>query len=1304
MHRTLLGLVCALTLLLPSHVARADDAVPLDFSQAQWIWAAGDAPLGDMVGFRRTVEVAGKPVFGRLWITADAAYELTVNGSVLGEADGWADPEQYDLASVLKQGANQLTIKTVGGRHPGLLVSGRIVDADGRLIDLVSDAQWKASRQLPAGWEGAEFDASGWAAAASLGQYGSPPWGRLTGMNVGEAQKAYDALAFDVPDESGAHPASAFMGQYAVPALADRYLDYLTVDRVTGRFASDSGDSSRLFVRYRQSGGVTSPAQFDFQQYESDLKLLAELGFDIALSGFGWADLLDADGRWAKVGLQPAGLDNVEYAYQAVDVALDMAEAHGLHVLALMDLSQPLAVLPAEHRDKVLVADTLWDGLLRGVAKVAKRYANRPVLAGWVVGPDALPAFPRSDEPMVRQLWEEQLRSNYGSIGALREAWSATGLASFADVPLPNGPDAPGASDLGALDGRLVGSRMASLADALRAADPHHLLVAAAGDPARPLPISGALAYHVVAAATVLGNTITGPDGIPAYGEALACVRALQAVPGSDLAGTMGGHFGGGLRGAYAARALRQEWADVVGSGGAGLLTEVGLDQLTGGAIPGVEQRAGLQSLSKLVAASQGDYAAPDSSVLVVRSGMSDAENLALRRVLATLGSEGVAPAVAAAAVLARGGAPDRIDLDAYQAVIVPHVEASSGSAWIGLLNEWVSAKSGRLLLLGLAGEPGQPPSKAISDLTGGISPVTAPTAQQTLTIGAPLTALPIGRKVNLPDGLRFNALSVPAAEGCTVAGKVGGAAVVAVRETDGSQVVVTGFALDLCGLPDSSSDAGAQLLATTVGAAVDQAGLGAAWTSPANVAAYPGRTVALVREVAGGSSEIAWRGQADAPPVAWRDAATRYAADGTVEVDVALGPYQVVALPVAGEVVGLNSGDAAVIRASGGSDGKLLAFSGVGPSGLALRMAADPDVPVSLIRQGGGISTMPAGSTEVTVPLDSGMVQVAYGARGPAGSGQVSDPEAFMVVGDYYISKGDFGRAMSEFERLGQLYPGTAVAATADARRQKLLAESGAVVMVNYSRQPVQVRYTGPSTLDAAVPAGQSRTVILHAGDYQEIQKVSGAVDWSPAPLTDSRSFAVAKGEALVREWGVPAGGGGLNPKLNVRGKLTDSEKETLLAQAKSQLPAPPPEGGAAAGPAGGTQDDKGQLTGPELPIVVDVETETLQEQKNPPEISIRNKTKEAIELSMVFFSVGVRPRTEVFQLKARGRLRIELKDTGTYQIEGVVLSNNQLLSFGQFEPDVYVENNVTIRELSARELKDQADAEARRGVATSR
>jgi len=95
-----------------------------------------------------------------------------------------------------------------------------------------------------------------------------------------------------------------------------------------------------------------------------------------------------------------------------------------------------------------------------------------------------------------------------------------------------------------------------------------------------------------------------------------------------------------------------------------------------------------------------------------------------------------------------------------------------------------------------------------------------------------------------------------------------------------------------------------------------------------------------------------------------------------------------------------------------------------------------------------------------------------------------------------------------------------------------------------------------------------------------------------------------------------------------------------------------------------------------------------------------VRNKTKETIELSLVFFSVGVRPRTEVFTVRPRGRIRIEMVDTGTYQMEGVILSNNQPLSFGQFEPDVMVENQVEIRELSARELKKQAEAEARRGV----
>jgi len=1188
MHRTLLGLAYALSLLFPTLGATAQEAVPLDFSQAHWVWADGEASLGEMVGFRRTVDLAAQPVFGRLWITADAAYQLVVNGNVVGEGDGWTDPEQYDLAGALKSGANQIAIKVVGGRHPGLLVSGRVVDAEGRLLDLVSDGQWRASRQLPEGWALSEFDTSGWSAARSLGQYGSAPWGRLTGMSVGEAQRAYDDLAFGVPDERDGHPTSAFMGAYIDAAYAARYLDYLSLDRVTGRFVSNSGDSSRLFIRYRQAGGVTSPTQFDFAQYEADLALLSDLGFDLALEGFSWPQLLDAEGRWARLAGQPlgAGLPACEYAYQVLDYALDRAEAHGVHVLALMDLSAPLpeTMLPAEHRDMVLVADALWDGLLRGAAKVAGRYANRPVLAGWVVGPDALPPFPLTNEPVVRQLWEQHLSSTYGSIGGLRQAWGAgPGLASFADVPLPAGPDERGAADLSALDARWLGARMASLAEALRAADPHHLLLAAAGDPRRPLPLAGQLRFNAVTSATVLGDSLAGPDGVPAYGEALAGLRAVGQVPGSDVAGVLGGGFGGGLRGAYAARVLRQEWADVVGCGGAGLLTAVGLDELTGGALPGLEQRAGLQSLSKLVAASQADFAAPDDDVLVLRVGLGNAEDLALRRVLAALGRQGVAATVAAPTALARGGAPGRLDLDSFRAVILPHASSATSSALLDMLNEWLAAAPDRLLMLGAAGAPDQPLSKALESLLGGVSLLAGPPeGQRSLAIGAPLTSLPIGRKVAVPAGVALTALNVPEAEGLRVAGRVSGAAVVAVREVSGSRLLLTGFPLDLCGLADDATEAGAQLLAATVGAAAEQSGLGPARQTAPNVAAYPGGAVALVRELAGASSELAWRARAGSPPLAWRDATTRYAADGSVEVEVALGPYQVLALPVAGELVGLGSGETAVVRTAGGTEGRMLTYSGEGPAGLGLRVAVDPQRPVNLVRPGGGTSTLPAGSTELVVPLDRGVVQVASGPSAPAGAGVVSDPEAFMTVGDYYLTKGDFGRAMHEFERLGQLYPGTAVATAAAARRQKLLAESGAVVLVNYSRQPVQVRYQGPSTLDTAVPAGQSRTLILHAGDYQEIQRVSGP-EWVAAPLTESRSFAVAKGEATIREWGVPAGGGSLNPKLNVRGRLTDSEKQSLLAQAKTELPAP-----AAAAAGGGTgggaagERDKSALTGP--------------------------------------------------------------------------------------------------------------------------
>ncbi|KAJ7495464.1 hypothetical protein FB451DRAFT_983914, partial [Mycena latifolia] len=171
-------------------VANPTPALPA-LASATWVWnsAAPSAPAGD-VAFRRTLPApAGKSaVSATVVLTADDTFSFWVNGALVGaapnETDVWMTAQQFtDIA--LNASTNVFAVRatnradvTSGGPSPaGLLVSASVLYSDGSSAALVSDASWKASADIPDGWEAVGFDDSKWAAAVSEGAYGVQPWG-----------------------------------------------------------------------------------------------------------------------------------------------------------------------------------------------------------------------------------------------------------------------------------------------------------------------------------------------------------------------------------------------------------------------------------------------------------------------------------------------------------------------------------------------------------------------------------------------------------------------------------------------------------------------------------------------------------------------------------------------------------------------------------------------------------------------------------------------------------------------------------------------------------------------------------------------------------------------------------------------------------------------------------------------------------------------------------------------------------------------------------------------------------------------
>jgi hypothetical protein len=81
---------------------------------AAWIWrtypiAPEDAVEGDTVEFKRTFTLpdCASRITGMLYITADNAYEVKLNGNLIGDDDNWYSTETYDLTGNLTVGVNE---------------------------------------------------------------------------------------------------------------------------------------------------------------------------------------------------------------------------------------------------------------------------------------------------------------------------------------------------------------------------------------------------------------------------------------------------------------------------------------------------------------------------------------------------------------------------------------------------------------------------------------------------------------------------------------------------------------------------------------------------------------------------------------------------------------------------------------------------------------------------------------------------------------------------------------------------------------------------------------------------------------------------------------------------------------------------------------------------------------------------------------------------------------------------------------------------------------------------------------------
>ena len=128
-------------------------------------------------------------------ISADDAYELYVNGNLVGNNNSWSISHSYTVQSIA--GKNVIAVKcTDGGGDGGMLAE---VDFGGERF--VTDHSWKVSTVEEDQWETVDFSDISWNKATSYGLHGvAEPWSlykNVTGISTSDVHWIWSADKFN---------------------------------------------------------------------------------------------------------------------------------------------------------------------------------------------------------------------------------------------------------------------------------------------------------------------------------------------------------------------------------------------------------------------------------------------------------------------------------------------------------------------------------------------------------------------------------------------------------------------------------------------------------------------------------------------------------------------------------------------------------------------------------------------------------------------------------------------------------------------------------------------------------------------------------------------------------------------------------------------------------------------------------------------------------------------------------------------------------------------------------------------------
>ncbi|MBU0478572.1 beta-galactosidase [bacterium] len=149
-------------------------------TKARWIWYPEDPSLScrkQWRYFRKSFKIIHPVKSSSLWITADNAFNLYVNGKEIGKSDDWQKVMKYDISHSLKEGTNIIAVEAYNeGSMAALMLKGILELSSGDKQFLFSDSSWKVSKKIDKSWMTSSFDDSSWKKGYIIGDAFSAPW------------------------------------------------------------------------------------------------------------------------------------------------------------------------------------------------------------------------------------------------------------------------------------------------------------------------------------------------------------------------------------------------------------------------------------------------------------------------------------------------------------------------------------------------------------------------------------------------------------------------------------------------------------------------------------------------------------------------------------------------------------------------------------------------------------------------------------------------------------------------------------------------------------------------------------------------------------------------------------------------------------------------------------------------------------------------------------------------------------------------------------------------------------------------